>query len=287
MAARIASSPDTSSLLPTTRDVEEYWLRGYWISQPLLNTQQISRLRAAHERLWAGEFDGPPSQYGKPLPVQSDCKIRQQCNSFWLNSEIQAAVLSPLLGAIAGRLMRVRSTKLWHDQAIYKPGQGPEGRSPVGNVGWHQDYGYWQASNTTNMCTAWVALQDTDLSNGGMRTIVGSHRWGLIPSSDTFWEQDLEALREKYEPLGEWLDEPCVLRAGQVSFHHSLTLHGSGPNLSLAPRLSVVAHMMPGDTCFSGATQWHPNVVFLGPHPKAGQPFSGPYFPEMWRDSSE
>ena len=36
----------------------------------------------------------------------------------------------------------------------------------------------------------------------------------------------------------------------EVSFHHCLTLHGSGPNLSDAPRLCVIAHMMPGDTSY-------------------------------------
>ena len=72
----------------------------------------------------------------------------------------------------------------------------------MANVGWHQDYGYWKASSTTNMITAWVALQDTDLSNGGMRTIVGSHKWGLVEGSDTFGERDLEQLAGKYRAKG-------------------------------------------------------------------------------------
>lgn len=29
-----------------------------------------------------------------------------------------------------------------------------------------QDYGFWQVSNNSSMITAWIALQDTDLSNG-------------------------------------------------------------------------------------------------------------------------
>jgi len=276
----ICDAPSESYL--SALGVHEYWERGYWVSPKLFDDEQIERLRAAHERLWRGDFDGPASQYGQPKVLESALQVRQQCNAFWLNTEIGAAVQSPLLGAIAARLMRVPRVRLWHDQAIYKPGQGSDGTSSAGNVGWHQDYGYWQASDTTNLCTAWVALQDTDLGNGGMRTIVGSHRWGFIPGSDTFWEQDLDGLRERYQAKGEWLDEPCVLRAGQVTFHHALTLHGSGPNLSNAPRLSVVAHMMPADTRFSGSAQWHPNVVFLGPNPRAGQPFEGPCFPELW-----
>jgi ectoine hydroxylase-related dioxygenase (phytanoyl-CoA dioxygenase family) len=265
--------------------VEEYWERGYWVSPKLFDDAQIERLRQAHERFWSKDYDHEnPSQYGIVKIDKDSPKVRQQCNVFWLNDEIRAAVTSPIIGAIGARLMKVDSVRLWHDQLIYKPGIGADGETNDGNVGWHQDYGYWKASNTTNMCTAWVALQDTDLSNGGMRTIVSSHKWGLVEDSDTFFDQDLEALAQKYaaEGKGQWLDEPCVLKAGEASFHHALTFHGSGPNKTDAPRLSVVAHMMPGNTAYSAAPQWHPNVVFLGPNAKNGDPFVGDYWPLMW-----
>jgi ectoine hydroxylase-related dioxygenase (phytanoyl-CoA dioxygenase family) len=235
--------------------------------------------------MWAGDYDHyTPSQYGIRQIDPDSPQVRQQCNGFWLNEEVRSAVTSPVLGAIAARLMQVDSVRLWHDQVIYKPGIGSVGNSVEGNVGWHQDFGFWQCSSTTNMCTAWVALQDTELRNGGMRTIVGSHKWGLVEGSDTFFVQDLEALAEKFaaEGKGEWLDEPCVLKAGQASFHHALTFHGSGQNLTDEPRLSVVAHMMPGDTVYQDRQQWHPNMVLLGPNLQEGQPFAGDYWPQMW-----
>ena len=269
----------------TEAAVAEYWERGCWISPKLFDDDWIQRLRAAHERLWAGEHDYQvPPQYGVTAVDPNSSKVRQQCNAFWLNEEIRRAVTSPILGEIAARLMRVPDVRLWHDQAIYKPGIGKHGPAEAGNIGWHQDYGYWQASSTTNMCSAWVALQDTDLSNGGMRTIIGSHKWGLIKDSDAFGRKDLEQLAEHFAGLagGKWLDEPCVLKAGQASFHHSLTFHGSGPNHTDQPRLSVIAHMMPGDTVYQAGRQWHPNLVFLGPNATDGQPFIGDYWPVMW-----
>jgi ectoine hydroxylase-related dioxygenase (phytanoyl-CoA dioxygenase family) len=72
------------------------------------------------------------------------------------------------------------------------------------------------------------------------------------------------------------------MKAGQVSFHHSLTFHGSGPNLTDQPRLSVVAHMMPGDTVYRAGRQHHPNVVLLGPNAQDGAPFEGDYWPVLW-----
>ncbi|MEZ4679872.1 MAG: phytanoyl-CoA dioxygenase family protein [Caldilineaceae bacterium] len=273
--------------LITDAVVEEYWERGYWISPQLFDDTQIARLRQAHERLWQGEHDSEvPSQYGVRKVEPDSPSVRQQCNAFWLSSEIRQATTSPLLGAIGARFMNVNSVRLWHDQAVFKPGVGPDGGHELaGNIGWHQDYGHWKASSTTNMCTAWVALQDTDLQNGGMRTIVGSHKWGLLEESDTFGHKDLDGLRERFANQsisGAWIDEPCILKAGQVSFHHALTLHGSGPNLTWEPRLCVIAHMMPGDTTYQQGRQWHPNLVFLGPTPQAGQPFAGPYWPQIW-----
>lgn len=265
--------------------IEEYWERGYWISPKLFDDEQIAVLRAAHERLWRGDYDHEiPSQYGAKKVALDSPQVRQQCNAFWLNDTIRAGVTSPVLGAIAARLMGTDTVRLWHDQAIYKPGTAGQEATTAGNVGWHQDYGYWQASSTTNMCTAWVALQDTDLSNGGMRTIVGSHKWGVIPESDGFHTQDLEQLAQRFAQQGQgaWLDEPCILKAGQASFHHSLTFHGSGPNTTDQPRLSIVAHMMPGDTVYRAGRQWHPNLVFFGPNAYDGQPFIGPYWPQLW-----
>ena len=119
------------------------------------------------------------------------------------------------------------------------------------------------------MCTAWIALQDTDLRNGGMRTIVGSHKWGLLEDSNTFGHKDLDGLQARFasqEISGEWLDEPCIMQAGQVSFHHALTLHGSGPNLTWEPRMCLISHMMPGGTTYVPGRQFHPNLVYLGPN---------------------
>jgi ectoine hydroxylase-related dioxygenase (phytanoyl-CoA dioxygenase family) len=267
--------------------VDEYWTRGYWISPTLLDDAQIAAARAAHDRLWSGDLDANlPSQYGLVKVEPASPKVRQQCNAFWVNQTVREIVTHPVIGAIAARLMRVPTVCLWHDQAIYKPGVGTSAATEAGNIGWHQDYGFWKASNTTNMITAWIALQDTDLRNGGMRTIVGSHKWGLIEDSDTFFEQDLQALAAKFSQHGEWIDEPCVMKAGQVSFHHALTFHGSGANQTDAPRLSLVAHLMPGDTGYRAGAQWHPNVVFLGPNAHDGQPFTGDYFPQVYPPES-
>ena len=54
----------------------------------------------------------------------------------------------------------------------------------------------------------------------------------------------------------EWRDKPTILRAGQAAFHHSLTVHGSGPNTLAAPRLALAIHMQPADCASCPDMTW-------------------------------
>ncbi|MEM7624937.1 MAG: phytanoyl-CoA dioxygenase family protein [Planctomycetota bacterium] len=271
------------SLTLTEDDLTRYDTDGYWISPKLIDDDQIAELRRAHDRIWAGDFDGSnfPEYPAQVSDAYDPHAVRKLSNGWWLNDAVRDVVTSEAVGSIARQLMRTEHARLWHDQVIYKPPTRAGGQA--GNIGWHQDCGYWQAADTTNMITAWIALQDTDLNNGGMRSIAGSHRWDLIEGSDTFFDQNLESLHDKYAHLGAWRDEPCVLPAGCASFHHGLCFHGSGPNQTDQPRLSIVAHLMPDGTAYTGRPHNHGNVHLLGPRPRAGQKFEGDYFPVVGR----
>ncbi|MCQ6559581.1 phytanoyl-CoA dioxygenase family protein [Paenibacillus mendelii] len=264
----------------TQQDKDIFERDGYWISPKLIDDEQIERLRRAHDRIWSGDYDGDgePMNYFRLHPNPD--ALRKFDNGWWINDEIRAVVTDPFIGELAADLLDTNEIRLWHDQVIYKPGVGDK-PTRDGNVGWHQDYGYWQSSDNPNMVTVWIALQDTDLTNGGMMTILGSNHWGLVPDSDSFFNQNMDELKNKYSGGREWVEEPCILKAGQASFHHGLTFHGSGANRTNEPRLSVVAHLMPGGTSYSGRIQRHENVRLLGPRPVKGQPFANDYFPVL------
>ena len=54
--------------------------------------------------------------------------------------------------------------------------------------------------------------------------ICGGHKWGLSGNTHTFGQQNLDELKERFHHDDEpWIDEPCILKAGQASFHHALT----------------------------------------------------------------
>jgi len=296
-------------------DRKVFWKRGYWKGPVVLDAKACLDLSEEFERIYQGQIDGDGSPYEYPrwkdimeqAKDKKNCALRKINNGWWVNESVASVVKSPVIGKIAADLLKVDSIRLWHDQIIYKPGQGAV-ESPgedgnenahhtthptscaldqLGNVGWHQDYAFWQCSDTKDMITAFIVLQDTTDINGTLHTVVGSHRWGLQKDSASFFQVDNEKLSKRFaaeaEKIGEeWIDEECVLKAGQVVFHHALTFHGSGPNYKNTPRKALAIHMQPGGTKYRKNVGWHQNVKDLGPNPSDGTPFEGPTWPILY-----
>lgn len=265
-------------------DIAHYQTKGFWAGPVIFTPEEIAALRIAHERSWRGDYDHKRvSPGGIARREPGSHAIRGQVNAFWFNDTIRKAVLDSRIGSLAAQLMSTRTVRLWHDQILNKECLPPDVPHDSGNVGWHQDYSYCHTCSTTNMVTAWIALQDTDATNGAMSMVVGSHLWGIIDREQGFHETDLRVFREEYSAHHAWVEELCPLKAGAVSFHHSLTLHASGPNYSTAPRLGVVGHYMPEGTAYQAKGGWHPNCCLLGPDAYDGQLFEGPCWPVVWQ----
>ncbi|MBX3026413.1 phytanoyl-CoA dioxygenase family protein [bacterium] len=82
---------------------------------------------------------------------------------------------------------------------------------------------------------------DTTVENGALQVVPGSHR--IMPKVRSL---DLDDRAETYD-LHEVI-EPLVrtvpLRAGDAIFYYNALLHGSGPNMSTAPRPLVIGTLM-------------------------------------------
>jgi ectoine hydroxylase-related dioxygenase (phytanoyl-CoA dioxygenase family) len=266
----------------TGQDVAFYQENGYWLAPKLLSDEELAEFREHHARVIAGEYEtGRPPHSRNIDPGEEVDRLVKIDNSYWSDSVLAKLALHPTIGAIAARLAEASGIRLWHDQLLYKP---PQKSAQANAVGWHQDWHYWQCAEPANMLTAWVALVDVDEQNGCMEMVPGSHQWGLLPESD-FFEQDLEKLQQSIERnTGKPFNTiQAKLPAGAVSFHHCLTIHGSRPNLSSGPRVSLVIHMLPEGTRYRQGTpaEAHANVRLLSG--KDGDPFAGPYFPVIYR----
>jgi hypothetical protein len=283
------ATPDqVSALLPTDADVASYRENGWWKSGPIFSESDLEKMRTAMYQVYAADFPTGREPHGGPwiFDPADRYAVRKVDQSHWTNPLLAEVVVNPIVGEIAGRLAGTNEIRLWHDQLLFKPGQKNAAGANTGKVGWHQDYYYWQCAAPCEMLTAWVAFDDVTMANGCMQVVPGSHKWGLLPGSD-FFSQDTDSMKGKIEAMGhEWKTAPVELKAGEVSFHHYLTIHGSGPNSTDRPRRSIVLHLQPRDCVFQPGTECdaHQNaqrMMELGR--KAGDPFAGDIWHTLWK----
>ncbi|MGH7618913.1 MAG: phytanoyl-CoA dioxygenase family protein, partial [Gemmatimonadaceae bacterium] len=140
-------------------------------------------------------------------------------------------------GALAANALGSPRVQLLQDSLLYKPAR--EG----GEVHWHQDYTYLGFLMPPRVVTVRVALLPEREDTGCMRVVSGSHGWGAIGDLRALTESSVDSLLPFLSPAQR--DEVAcatslVLEPGDVSIHHCLTLHGSGPNVSAQPRRTII-----------------------------------------------
>ncbi len=98
-------------------------------------------------------------------------------------------------------------------------------------VSWHQDASYWPLT-PTRAVTVWLAIDDADVENACMRFISGSHHFGHLTYRPSGSHEDnvLNQTVEDPEQYGTPVDDE--LKAGEISIHSDLLLHGSEANTS-------------------------------------------------------
>lgn len=105
-----------------------------------------------------------------------------------------------------------------------------------GRITWHQDVNYWDL-RPWDMFTAWIALTPAVEANGCMHYAPGGHRDRIQhverPSADNM----LSRGQELAVAVDEATTRAVELRPGQVSLHHALAPHASGPNTTDATRI--------------------------------------------------
>lgn len=122
----------------------------------------------------------------------------------------------------------------------------------------HQDLQYWGFDHSDREVTAWIALSDATIANGAMTFVRGSHRLGSVEHHDTYGENNLlsrgQEVTVDYDPADQTAVE---LAAGEMSLHHGLTFHGSGPNTTDEPRIALVVRFItPEINKRSGPQDW-------------------------------
>jgi hypothetical protein len=240
-----------------------YRENGYLAPLRVLNERQLAELRARLELMIRDDFPRADELVSPPRikPGQTPGMIYFQ--GAWLVDEaFHDLVFSPAITVPLCQLLGADSVRFFHDQVFYKPARHG------GIVAWHQDYSYWTRTTPAAHNTCFLCLDDATLENGCLHVVPGSHNWDLLPKVDLLGRsEDMESIKSVLTPqqLEQFKPTPIFLKAGECSFHHCLTLHGSYPNRSDRPRRSVVLNYMRPDVHSASSEPLMPGAAPIAP----------------------
>ncbi len=110
-------------------------------------------------------------------------------------------------------------------------------KNPIGVVPPHQDWSFTEETEGYCSATVWTALVDTDMYNGAMGVIVGSHKFfdhhraSPAPQFKTPLDTHVFSIFPYLKLL--------PMKAGQALIFDNRTIHASPPNVSEGVRLAV------------------------------------------------
>lgn len=208
----------------TLKQKQQYWEDGYLFPLQVVSPAQADNWRMQLEALERKWLDN-----GLPLPLNTYKRVNAQC-VMPLACEIglHPAILDVVEGVLGPDIM------LYSTEFFIKEPQTAH------VVTMHQDLTYWGMGEIDGLVTAWLALSDVTTQTGCMDFVQGSHKNPILPHEDTFDANNL--LSRGQEIAVDVADEDKVaveLAPGQLSLHHGLTIHGSGPNAGDDRRIGV------------------------------------------------
>jgi ectoine hydroxylase-related dioxygenase (phytanoyl-CoA dioxygenase family) len=199
------------------------------------------------------------------------------------NPHYRRFIFETALAETAGRLMRSRTARLYHDHMLTKE-PGTQQRTP-----WHQDQPYYNIEGMQNV-SFWIPVDPVSRAST-LEFVAGSHHgpW-LMPrsfmDSQAKWFPegtladlpDIEARRGEFPILG-WEVQP-----GDAVCFHMLTLHAAS-GVEAARRRRVFSVRFLGDDVTHAPRRWKTSPEFpgLAEQLPAGAPMDHALFPELWR----
>jgi non-haem Fe2+, alpha-ketoglutarate-dependent halogenase len=195
--------------------VRQYERQGILFPAPALSFDEVSRFRAAFELLET-HLGGRPQHRQLIQP--------HLCYRWAYDLATHPAILN-VIEEIIGPNILVHSTSLF-----------PKYPGELDHILWHQDAYYWGLSSP-GLVSAWVALTDSNVENGCMRVVPGTHKQEVLPHAQSSGQTKTRLSLEVAVEVDESRAVDVILKAGEISLHHPYIIHGSKPNQSAEKRL--------------------------------------------------
>lgn len=129
-------------------------------------------------------------------------------------------------------------------------------------VSWHQDASFWPLSPSKTV-TVWLAIDDADQENACMRFVAGSHHLGHLTyrMSEDAEASVLNQTVDNVEQFGTVVYDE--LKAGEISLHSDLLLHGSLANQSDRRRCGLTLRYCATDVWSDPSYGWNREGVII------------------------
>ena len=134
-------------------------------------------------------------------------------------------------------------------------------------VSWHQDASFWPLTPSKTV-TVWLAIDDADQENACMRFVAGSHHSGHLTyrMSEDAEASVLNQTVDNVEQFGTIVYDE--LKAGEISLHSDLLLHGSLANQSDRRRCGLTLRYCATDVWSDPSYGWNrEGVIISGNNP--------------------
>ncbi|MEE4188466.1 MAG: phytanoyl-CoA dioxygenase family protein [Roseobacter sp.] len=204
---------------------KQYWDDGFLFPLQVMPAEDALAMRAELESIEREWLDS-----GLPLPLSTYKRVNAHC-------------VMPLAYRIGSdpRLLDAVEGILGPDIMIYAVEFFIKEPNTRQIVSMHQDLTYWGLGAVDGLVTAWLALSPATPASGCMDFVRASHKNAILPHKDTFNENNLLSRGQEVQvDVAEKDKVPIEIHPGQISLHHGLTIHGSGPNTTDDRRIAAV-----------------------------------------------
>ncbi len=209
--------------------VRDYEQNGVVVLRRVLSDEQIAEIRSELNRYIAEDLPHKPAD---ARTLESDGRtIRNLWRLQQHNAYFRQFAQQPELRQLVGPLVRGEPV-LMGVETFNKPARVGSG------VPYHQDNAYF-CQTPPDVLTVWIAIDRVTPANGPVYYVLGSHRWGMLPTRQSRVRGNSIGLAEPPDvPKDEQLC--ATLEPGDMVIHHCQTIHHSEPNRTEHSRLGLL-----------------------------------------------
>ena len=225
-------------------DIAAYRRDGYVVPKFRLSSEKIERLRNTLDQLIAYNPGVRPEKLIS-AHVEGDNGEGVRGSAAFLAMARDPDIIDLVAGVLGEDII------LWGCHIFCKPG-GDGHETP-----WHQDGHYWPIRPLAT-CTVWVALDRSDIGNGCLRVIPGSHAGKVL--HEHLHEDRTDLVLNQRLSAGTFDEAKAVdleLDPGQMSMHDVYMIHGAAANRSPRRRAGVALRYMPASSLFDRTLKPH------------------------------